>query len=158
ALGVDRASAQEALADAGRTVSTLDEITAELLVSESQQPEDTILEAERTGFLRSAVDVLPEKMRHIVTAIYFDDKTVKEIAEELDITHSAVSQQRSEAIRLLRDGMNTHFADDDSTHEPESRISAASRNAYLARLAAQAATGMSGMVGQSRLLDQHAAS
>ncbi|WP_408640556.1 sigma-70 family RNA polymerase sigma factor [Salinibacterium hongtaonis] len=158
ALGVDRASAQEAMADAGRTMSTLDEITAELLVSESQQPEDTVLEAERTGFLHSAVDALPEKMRHIVTAIYFDDKTVKEIAEEMGITHSAVSQQRSEAIRLLRDGMNTHFSDDDIERAPESRISAASRSAYLARLAGQATSGMSRMSTAGTALDRTIAS
>ncbi|MCW4385743.1 sigma-70 family RNA polymerase sigma factor [Salinibacterium sp. SYSU T00001] len=145
ALGVDRTAAQEAMADAARHVTTLDDITAGQLVAETVLPEEQLLEDERTGFVRSAVDVLPEKMRHIITAIYFEDRTVKEVAEELGITHSAVSQQRSEAIRLLRDGMNTHFADDESPREPESRISAASRSAYLARLADQAFSGMSRM-------------
>jgi RNA polymerase sigma factor for flagellar operon FliA len=157
-LGIDRDAAQEAIADAGRHLTTLDDVTADHLVAETVLPEESVLEDERTGFVRSAVEVLPEKMRHIITAIYFDDRTVKEVAEELRITHSAVSQQRSEAIRLLRDGMNTHFADDEKAHEPESRISAASRSAYLARLAAQASTGMSEMIGQGRLLDQNVAS
>ena len=83
-------------------------------------------------------------MRHIITRIYFEDQSVKEVAEELGTTHSAVSQTRAEAIRLLKDGMQTHYADDpDVAHAPESRIAAASRNAYLSRLADSAAVGIS---------------
>ena len=112
ALGVDRSVAVDALADASRSLSTLDETTAEFLVAEGALPEETILESEQLGFLRAAVDVLPEKMRHIITRIYFEDQSVKEVAEELGTTHSAVSQTRAEAIRLLKDGMQTHYADD----------------------------------------------
>lgn len=148
-LGVTRDDAQQAMADATRHVTTLDDVTSDHLAAETVLPEEQLLENERTVFVRSAVDVLPEKMRHIITAIYFDDRTVKDVAEELNITHSAVSQQRSEAIRLLRDGMNTHFADDEITHEAQSRISAASRSAYLARLADQAFSGMSRMAFQN---------
>ena len=51
-------------------------------------------------------------------------------------THSAVSQQRAEGIRLLRDAMETHYA---ATRVPDGpaqrRISAPRRNAYLANVA-----------------------
>ncbi|TQL46603.1 RNA polymerase sigma factor for flagellar operon FliA [Homoserinimonas aerilata] len=147
ALGVDRDTAAEAMADASRTVTTLDDMTADTMIADTALPEESLLEEERTAYLRAAVEALPEKMRHIVTAVYFDDRPVKEIAEELGITHSAVSQQRSEAIRLLRDGLGTHYSDNpDAEYEAESRVSAASRNAYLARLANQAVAGMSRMV------------
>ncbi|HZK58498.1 MAG TPA: hypothetical protein VFC59_01325, partial [Cryobacterium sp.] len=54
-----------------------------------------------------------------------------------------VSQQRAEAIRLLRDGLGTHYADDaEADYVPESRIAPARRSAYLARLADQALIGM----------------
>src|ERR1700712_1843686 len=46
ALGVDRNEAAASLADAARTVSTLDDITAEFLVSETVSPEKTLLESE----------------------------------------------------------------------------------------------------------------
>jgi RNA polymerase sigma factor FliA len=95
------------------------------------------------------VDALPEKMRYIVTEIYFNDRTVKELAEELGATHSAISQQRSEGVRLLRDGLETHYADDASVPTvPNSRIAESRRSAYLARLAQTAGLNM---VGVARL-------
>ncbi|WP_166878252.1 sigma-70 family RNA polymerase sigma factor [Salinibacterium sp. ZJ450] len=136
ALGVDRAEATAGLSDAARTVSTIDDTVAEFLVADTALPEDDVLTAERLRFLRAAVEALPEKMRFIVTEVYFKDRPVKDIADELGITHSAVSQQRSEAIRLLRDGLETHYADDaEAVHTPTSRVSAASRSAYLSRVA-----------------------
>lgn len=133
ALGVDRDEAGAALADAARTVSTLDEVTAEFLVADIASPEKELLTSERLKFLRVAVRALPEKMRYVVEQIYFEDRSVKEVAAELGSTHSAVSQQRAEAIRLLTDGMATHYADDDGKIEyvPLSRIAPQRRNAYL---------------------------
>ena len=146
ALGVDHSVAADALADASRTISTLDDVTAEFLVAETALPEEAILEAEQLSYLRAAVNALPEKMRHIVTSIYFDDQTVKDVAAELGTTHSAVSQTRAEAIRLLRDGLQTHYADNPEVeHAPESRIAAASRNAYLSRVTDQATVSMTRM-------------
>jgi RNA polymerase sigma factor for flagellar operon FliA len=143
ALGVDRAEAAAGLADAARTVSTLDDATAESLVAETALPEESLMVGERLTYLRAAVLSLPEKMRYVVEQVYFEDRSVKEIADELGTTHSAVSQQRAEAIRLLRDGFGTHYADENEpVHVPESRISSASRSAYLARLADHAMVGM----------------
>jgi RNA polymerase sigma factor for flagellar operon FliA len=138
ALGVDREEAAAGLADASRTLSTLEGTTAEFLVADSALPEETLLVSERLDYLRAAVAVLPDKMRHVVEQVYFEDRSVKDIAEELGTTHSAVSQQRAEAIRLLRDGLATHYADDSQAEViPTSRISAASRTAYLDRLGGQ---------------------
>jgi RNA polymerase sigma factor for flagellar operon FliA len=138
ALGVDRESAAAGIADAARVVVTLDETVADVLVAESALPEETLLSAERLSYLHAAVDALPEKMRTVISAIYFDDKSVKEIAEESGTTHSAVSQLRSEAVRLLRDGLETHYSDSAAEYTPTSRIAVSSRSAYLARVAEHA--------------------
>ncbi|TFD65287.1 sigma-70 family RNA polymerase sigma factor [Cryobacterium ruanii] len=145
ALGVDRETAAAGLADAARTLSALDDTTAEFLVADTAMPEESLLSTERLVYLRAAIAALPEKMRVIVEQIYFDDRPVKDIAAELGTTHSAVSQMRAEAIRLLRDGLSTHYADEIETvpaYQPESRIAPARRNAYLARLAELATVGM----------------
>jgi len=146
ALGVDRETAAAGLADAERTLTTLDDTTAEFLVADTVLPEESLLSAERLAYLRAAVVALPERMRLIVEQVYFHDRTVKDIAADLGITHSAVSQQRAEAIRLLRDGLGTHYADDaEATYLPESTIAPARRSAYLSRLADQAMLGMAHM-------------
>ena len=143
ALGVDRETALAGLADSERTLTALDDTTAEFLVADTVLPEESLLSAERLTYLRAAVVALPERMRSIIEQVYFEDRSVKEIAADLGITHSAVSQQRSEAIRLLRDGLGTHYADDaEADFVPESTVAPARRSAYLSRMADQAMLGM----------------
>ena len=143
ALGVDRQTASSALADAARTVSTLDDTVADHLAADVPMPGDHLLASERSRYVRAAVDALPERMRLIVEAVYFGDRTVTEVAAELGITHSAVSQQRTEAVRLLRDALAAHYADDEQAEfVPVSKTAHARRSAYLSKVATNAAVGI----------------
>jgi RNA polymerase sigma factor for flagellar operon FliA len=110
-LGVDRSAATEALSDAARTVTTLDTMESDFLASDVTSPEDSLLETERTRYVLAAVTSLPERMRYIIEQVYFGDRSVGDVADELGTTHSAVSQQRAEAIRLMRDGLAAHYSE-----------------------------------------------
>lgn len=135
ALGVERSVVETALADAARTLAPLDEAVVDTLAADAMSPERSVLADERVKYLRAAVTALPERMRYVVEEIYFAGRTVKELAEELGSTHAAVSQQRSEAIRLMRDGLAAHYADTPGkAFEPESRINARRRGDYLTQL------------------------
>ena len=135
ALGVEPAVVEAAQLDASRTVTPLTDVIAEMVAATSQGPEDLLVEAEHADFLGHAVAALPAKMRYIVEQIYFQDRSVKELAQELGSSHSAVSQQRAEGMRLLRDGLERHYL---ATSTPESpahaRIAAPRREFYLAEL------------------------
>lgn len=135
AMGSPREAVSEALSDAARTVSTIDDPAARDLVADVPLPEESALVGERREVLEHAIAALPERMRRIVLAVYIEERPVKEIAEELGVTHSAVSQQRSEAVRLLRDALDRYFAE--GTVEPvaSTRISPAARDAYFGRIA-----------------------
>jgi len=133
AMGAGEQAVTEALADAARTVSPLDDAVAESLSADIPLPEESMLLAERRHVLECAVRALPEGMRNIVRAVYIDERPVKEIAAELGVSHSAVSQQRAEAVRLLRDALERYFADG-AAPAPVSRISVASREAFFARM------------------------
>jgi RNA polymerase sigma factor for flagellar operon FliA len=111
ALGLTREQVRACLADAARTVGPLD-AAAEALTAETVAPEDSMLERERVRYLGAAVEALPERLRHIVTQIYLEGRAVKDVAADLGLTSSAVSQQRAEALRLLRGGLELHYADD----------------------------------------------
>ncbi|WP_460682198.1 sigma-70 family RNA polymerase sigma factor [Nesterenkonia populi] len=110
AMGVDEKTAASALQDADHREVTLEDEMSDYLVAESSTPEQELMASEQAHMTREAVDALPERMRFIVTELFFEGSTVKEIAGQLGITHSAVSQQRSEAMRMLRTALSDHYA------------------------------------------------
>jgi RNA polymerase sigma factor for flagellar operon FliA len=84
--------------------------TAEDLVTEQAPgPEDLILHRERIGYLHDAIQALPERLRTVVTAYFFDERPMAEIAADLGVTESRVSQLRGEALVLLREGLNSQL-------------------------------------------------
>lgn len=143
ALGVDRETAVKALAEESRTVSYLDAVLEESLIADSPSPEQAALETERNSFLRAAVSALPERMRYIVEQIYFEDRTVTDLADEFGSSQAAVSQQRSEAIRLLQDG---HTALYEGRKEPvRSKVSTARHTAYMSTVREHTIGGLTRM-------------
>jgi len=84
--------------------------SAEDLVRErTPGPEDLILTRERIGYLHDAIQTLPERLQVVVTGYFFQERPMAEIAAELGVSESRVSQLRAEALDLLRDGLNSHL-------------------------------------------------
>jgi RNA polymerase sigma factor for flagellar operon FliA len=84
--------------------------TADDIVTEpGAGPEEMLLRRERFGYLQHAVDALPERLRSVVRGYFYDERPMAQIAAELGVSESRVSQLRAEALVLLRDGMNTHL-------------------------------------------------
>ncbi|HLH29204.1 MAG TPA: sigma-70 family RNA polymerase sigma factor, partial [Acidimicrobiales bacterium] len=80
-----------------------------LLPAVDGDPEEELLTQERVACLTRAIDALPERLQAVVRGYFFEERTVTEIAQELGVTQSRVSQLRSEAIELLRDGVNSQL-------------------------------------------------
>lgn len=136
AMGVPKSVVRESLADAELTVTTLDLPATTDIVFAGQTPDEAAMHSERDELLHHAIAALPERKRFIIRAVYFDDRTVKDIAEELGVSHAAVSQQRSEATRMLRDAMDRHFADDPPLPATQtSHTSSSTLDAYFGRIA-----------------------
>lgn len=131
-MGLPRASVAEALDDAARTVTSLDDPSVLDVPAGMILPDESALLRERREALAHAVEALPERMRFIIQAVYVDERPVKEIAEELGVSHSAVSQQRAEAIRMLHDALERYSQGDEMV--PTSRVSVDARDAYFARI------------------------
>lgn len=133
ALGVDRASVQSALQDATSGPVGIDDRTDEL-VSAMVSPEESAETKEREAFLHRAVDTLPERLRMIMTRLFFEDAQVKDVAEELGVTHAAVSLARAEALRLLHEGWVRHFDREAGVVPLPDRNPKTKRSRYLAAL------------------------
>jgi len=81
----------------------------DMVTEPSAGPEEMLIRRERLGYLRHAVDALPDRLRVVVQGYFFDERPMARIAEALGVTESRVSQLRAEALGLLRDGLNTHL-------------------------------------------------
>lgn len=109
----------------------------ELLPADGDVPDELLVERERRGYLRDAVEALPERLRVVVEGYFFEERLMQDLADELGVTESRVSQMRAEALVLLRDGMNSQLDPELVPVEdrPESRV-ARRKAAYYAAIAA----------------------
>jgi RNA polymerase sigma factor for flagellar operon FliA len=91
----------------------------DLLPAESETPDQVLVKRERLSYLVDAISALPARLRTVVTGYFFEERPMQEIAGELGVTESRVSQLRSEALVLLKDGLNAHL--DPEVLPPEAR-------------------------------------
>jgi RNA polymerase sigma factor for flagellar operon FliA len=89
--------------------------TEGLVPSPDPSPDEQLLHREQVGYLLDAVAELPERPRQVVEGYFLQERPMQEIAEELGVTESRVSQIRAEALALLKDALNTHLAPDQVT-------------------------------------------
>lgn len=113
--------------------------TAEEMVTErTAGPEELLVHRERIGYLHDAIQALPERLRLVITRYFLDERPMAEIAADLGVTESRISQLRAEALALLRDGMNAHL-DPGLVTNPERPDGCVARRkaAYFAQVAAR---------------------
>lgn len=108
-LGVSEKEVATTMETANRQLVTIEDDMNDYLMAETSTPEQEALALEESVMMRAAVEALPERMRIIVTGLFFENRSAKEIAAELGVTHCAISQQRTEAMRLLREGLSEHY-------------------------------------------------
>ena len=65
-------------------------------------PEDEVMKNNLTEKMAEEIDKLSEKERQVVTLYYYEELTMKEVAEVLDITESRVSQIHTSAMQKLK--------------------------------------------------------
>lgn len=67
------------------------------------RPDVFLIEKELARQINSEIDNLPPKMAEIFRKSRLENKSYREIAEELDITENTVKKQISRALRLMRE-------------------------------------------------------
>ncbi len=102
------------------------------------EPGDQLEQRELHSYLRDAVALLPERHRLIVVGYFIEERTSEELARFLGVTESRVSQMRTEALALLRQGIEAQYVAPEDREEPQGLV--ARRRAQYAD-AIGAATG-----------------
>ena len=96
------------------------------IAGDDPSPEEAILDRERKAYLIDAVHALPERLQRVVTGYFFEERSMQDLADELGVSESRISQLRAEALLLLKDGINSQL-------EPEAVTTEARPNGRVAR-------------------------
>lgn len=79
---------------------------AELLAdANTPAPDARINRDERRALVREAIASLPEQQRTVLALYYYEELTLRQIAEVLHVTESRISQVRTAALKSLRQYM-----------------------------------------------------
>jgi RNA polymerase sigma factor FliA len=118
--------------DAGDEDLTLVDVLRDRSVTE---PLEELESRELHAYLRDAVNLLPERHRLVIVGYFLEGRTSQELARFLGVTESRVSQLRSEALTMLKDGIEAQYAG--PVNAPEASIGRVARRkaGYAAAIA-----------------------
>ena len=111
-LGVARSELESLQVDVHRAVMV--SIDAEArpggssldLPDTGESPERALLRSERARYLHEAIRALPDRLDEVVERNFFGDESLTDIAQDLGVTLSRVSQMRARALTLLHAAMS----------------------------------------------------
>jgi RNA polymerase sigma factor FliA len=132
---LDSINADLARASVLRLQGFAPETGAELLPDPAAGPEALLLQREQLGYLHDSISELPQRLRYVVTEYFFSNRQMADIAADLGVTESRVSQLRGEALKLLRDGMNSQLDPEITAETEQTGRAGATRVAYFAAIA-----------------------
>jgi RNA polymerase sigma factor for flagellar operon FliA len=95
----------EVVDEGGEDLTLVDVISDRSVV----EPLDELESRELHAYLRDAVELLPERHRLVVVGYFLEGRTSQELARFLGVTESRVSQLRSEALLMLKEGIEAQY-------------------------------------------------
>lgn len=140
ALGVPRSELESLQVDVHRAVMI--SIDAESageggsldLPDTGESPERALLRGERARYLHEAIRALPDRLDEVIERNFFGDDSLTDIAEDLGVTLSRVSQMRARALTLLHAAMSEVW--EGRAVEPDGGVRARNQQtAYVDRVA-----------------------
>lgn len=75
----------------------------------SLDPSEVLENRELRSYLHDALALLPERHRQVVAGYFLEGQTSDDLAASLGVTTSRISQLRSEALAMLRDGIDAQY-------------------------------------------------
>ena len=88
------------------------------------EPSEELEGRELVAFLHDAIRLLPERHRLVVVGYFLEDKTSADLARFLGVTESRISQLRSEALGLLKQGIKAQYGENESPPDTTGRAQA----------------------------------
>ena len=86
------------------------------------EPLEELETRELHAYLRDAVELLPERQRLVIVGYFLEGRTSLELARFLGVTESRISQLRSEALAMLKEGIEAQYDSPERVEEPSGRV------------------------------------
>lgn len=87
----------------------------------TKEPSEELESRELHAYLRDAVGLLPERHRLVIVGYFLEGRKSQDLAQLLGVTESRISQLRSEALAMLRDGIEAQY-EPAPAEEPTGRV------------------------------------
>lgn len=87
----------------------------------TKEPSEELESRELHAYLRDAVGLLPERHRLVIVGYFLEGRKSQDLAQLLGVTESRISQLRSEALAMLRDGIEAQY-EPAPVDEPAGRV------------------------------------
>ena len=81
----------------------------DLVDGEQRDVADVLERAELLVYLREAINALPRRQREVIFGQFVEGRTAAELASELGVTRSRISQLRTDALHELRRSITGHY-------------------------------------------------
>ena len=94
------------------------------------EPSEELETRELHAYLRDAIALLPERQRLVIIGYFLEGRSSQDLARFLGVTESRISQIRSEAIQMLKEGIEAQYVSGGQPAEPRGR-SARRKAAYV---------------------------
>ncbi len=95
------------------------------------EPSEELETRELHAYLRDAIALLPERQRLVILGYFLEGRTSQELARFLGVTESRISQIRSEAIQMLKEGIEAQYASGSASAPAPRGRSARRKKAYV---------------------------
>jgi RNA polymerase sigma factor for flagellar operon FliA len=82
----------------------------DVLADDGREPDAELEDRELKAYLREAVAHLPERYRLIVVGYFIQERTSDDLARFLGVTESRISQMRTEALGMLKRGIEAQYS------------------------------------------------
>lgn len=82
----------------------------DVLADDGREPDAELEDRELKSYLREAVAQLPERHRLIVVGYFIQERTSEDLARFLGVTESRISQMRTEALAMLKRGIEAQYS------------------------------------------------
>jgi RNA polymerase sigma factor for flagellar operon FliA len=108
-----------------------DATLAAIVLDPGADPLEELERRERDSYVTHALQSLPERLRAVLVGYFLEGRTSAELSDELGVTESRISQLRTEARTLVREGLAAQYGERTTAQSGRAAVKQAAYNASL---------------------------